>query len=206
MDEEITVMEGMFRLYRAIRNHERIELSSKYFSKKLLLALYEDGAFSPSRFNNYDGYNDYEFLLDMFNKRNNHHDSEDAVHQAFVSIIKHISKINNIDSPKTRSFIVLITERKAIDIMRTSHRDRVVELNEAITGIDIPLPGDHGIADAISRLPAEYREILILKFDNGFSNKELAQMIGISESGIRKLIGRARKALKAELDKEGVWF
>lgn len=46
----------------------------------------------------------------------------------------------------------------------------------------------------------------MLKFDNGFSNKELAQMIGISESGIRKLIGRARKALKAELDKEGVWF
>lgn len=70
MDEEITVMEGLFRLYRAIRNQERIELSSKYFSKKLLLALYEDGAFTPSRFNNYDGYNDYAFLLDMFNKRN----------------------------------------------------------------------------------------------------------------------------------------
>lgn len=139
-------------------------------------------------------------------KLNNHHDSEDAVHQAFVSIIKHISKIKDIDSPKTRSFIVLITERKAIDIMRTSHRDKVVELNEAITGIDIPLPGDHGIADAISRLPVDYREILMLKFDNGFSNKELAQMIGISESGIRKLIGRARKALKTELNKEGVWF
>lgn len=139
-------------------------------------------------------------------KLSNHHDSEDAVHQAFVSIIKHISKINDIDSPKTRSFIVLITERKAIDIMRTNHRDKVVEFNEAIAGIEIPLPGDHGIAAAIVKLPAEYREILMLKFDNGFSNKELAQMIGISESGIRKLIGRARKALKAELEKEGVWY
>lgn len=139
-------------------------------------------------------------------KLSNHHDSEDAVHQAFVSIIKHISKIIDIDSPKTRSFIVLITERKAIDIMRTSRRDKVVGLNEAIAGIDFPLPGDYGIADAIAKLPAQYREILMLKFDNGFSNKELSQMLGISESGIRKLIGRARKALKAELDKEGVWF
>lgn len=69
MDEEIAVMEGMFRLYRAIRNHERIELSSKFFSKKLLYALYEDGAFEPSRYNNFDGYNDYLFLLDMFNKK-----------------------------------------------------------------------------------------------------------------------------------------
>lgn len=70
LEEEISIMEGMFKLYRAIRNQEMIELSSKYFSKKLLLALYEDGAFKPSAYNNFDGYNDYEFLLDMFNKRN----------------------------------------------------------------------------------------------------------------------------------------
>ena len=49
--------------------------------------------------------------------------------------------------------------------MRTSHRDKVVELNEASAGIVIPLPGDHRIADTISRLPVEYREILMLRFD-----------------------------------------
>lgn len=137
-------------------------------------------------------------------KLHNHFDSEDAVHQAFLSIIKHISKIHDIDSPKTRSYIVLITERKAIDIMRTSHRDKIVELNEATAGICVPLPGDHGVADAMARLPAEYREVLMLKFDNGFSTRELAQMLGISESGVRKLIGRARKALEKELEQEGV--
>ena len=33
-------------------------------------ALYEEGVFEPNKFNRYDGNNDYQFMLDMFNKRN----------------------------------------------------------------------------------------------------------------------------------------
>lgn len=69
LDEEITILEGKFRLYRAIRNGEKIELTSKFFSKKLLAALNDDGAFPGNQYNHFDGYEDYEFLLDMFNKR-----------------------------------------------------------------------------------------------------------------------------------------
>ncbi len=39
------------------------------FSKKVLKALYDRGAFLPTKYNNFDGYNDYKFMLDMFNKR-----------------------------------------------------------------------------------------------------------------------------------------
>ena len=70
MDEEISVLEGMFNLYHAIRNRERIELSSKYFSKRLLRALFDEGAFPANQYNKFDGWNDYDFMLTMFNKRN----------------------------------------------------------------------------------------------------------------------------------------
>lgn len=69
LNEKIETLEGMFKLYYAIRNNERIELSSKYFSKKLLLALYKDNAFPPNKYNHNDGKNDYQFMLEMFNKR-----------------------------------------------------------------------------------------------------------------------------------------
>lgn len=136
----------------------------------------------------------------------NPHDSEDAVQQAFVSIIKNLEMFSEIECHKTRSSIVLITERKAIDIIRTSHRDKLLPLNEDINGITIPLPGDMGIADAMARLPSRYREILLLKFDNGYSNKELAALVGISEAGIRQLICRARKTLEEELQKEEIFI
>ena len=132
----------------------------------------------------------------------NHYDAEDAVHQAFVAIIRHLEKIGDIDCPETRSFIVLITERKAIDLIRTSHSEKVIPLNEDLIGIEISAPGDHGLADALAKLPAHYREVLLLRFDNGYSTKELAQMLGMTESGVRKLIGRAKNALGRMLEEE----
>jgi hypothetical protein len=69
LSERAAVLEEMFKLYKAIRHGERIELTSDFFSRRLLFALYKDGAFSPSEYNGYCEYNDYKFLLDMFNKR-----------------------------------------------------------------------------------------------------------------------------------------
>ena len=70
LNEEISIMEQMFNLLHAVEKHEWIELSSNYFSRKLLYALYEKGVFKPNEYNNFNGYNDYVFLLEMFNKIN----------------------------------------------------------------------------------------------------------------------------------------
>lgn len=149
-------------------------------------------------------YNRYRNLMYhvAYKVLSNHYDAEDAVHQAFVAIIRHLEKISDIDCPETRSFIVLITERKAIDLIRTRHSEKVIPLNEDLIGIEIPAPGDHGLADALAKLPAHYREVLLLRFDNGYSAKELAQMLGMTESGVRKLIGRAKNALGRILEEE----
>ena len=133
----------------------------------------------------------------------NPQDAEDAVHQAFVSIIQNIQKFVQIDCPETRSFIVLMTERKAIDLIRIRHSEKILPLNEDWVGLEIPAPGDHGLADALAKLPARYREVLLLRFDNGYSARELAKMLGLTESGVRKLIGRAKDALRYILEEDG---
>ena len=68
--------------------------------------------------------------------------------------------------------------------------------------MEIPFAGEHPLAAAMAGLPAHYREVLLLRYDNVFSVKEIASMLGISQSGVRKLIGRAKKALQARLEKE----
>jgi len=70
LDYEISVYKDMFKLVHAVENNEYIELSSRYFSKKLLCYLYDNNAFKPNKYNDFDGENDCDFLLDMFNKRN----------------------------------------------------------------------------------------------------------------------------------------
>ena len=69
MNEAISVTEGMFRLLHAIREGEYIRLTPEFFSRKLLKKLYDEGAFVPNQYNQFDGFNDYQFMLDMFNKR-----------------------------------------------------------------------------------------------------------------------------------------
>lgn len=70
LNYEISVYEDMFKLIHAVENGEYIELNSKYFSKKLIGYLYDNDAFKPNKYNNYDAENDYLFMLEMFKKRN----------------------------------------------------------------------------------------------------------------------------------------
>lgn len=52
----------------------------------------------------------------------NSQDAEDAVHQAFISLAENFSKIKTIECPQTRAFVVIIVERKAIDLLRRRNR------------------------------------------------------------------------------------
>ena len=107
----------------------------------------------------------------------NEFDAEDAVHQAFLSLIENLKKISDVKCPKTRAYIVIITERKAIDIIRSRSKLVDMEFWESTYGIEIPLPGDHGLADAMARLPAAYRDILLLRYYNGYSAREISSML-----------------------------
>ena len=146
----------------------------------------------------------YRYLmLHVANKiLQNHHDAEDAVHQAFISVIENLDKIPEVNSPKTRSYIVIITERKAIDLLRKIKKRQALEFNEDITGVVIPFDMDNPIAAAITKISAQYREVLLLRYHNGFSAKEIASILNISDSGVRKLLSRAMKALQESLERE----
>jgi len=49
--------------------------------------------------------------------------AEDAVHQAFLRIINHLDKIDEINCRKTKGFIVTIIEHVSIDIYRKRKRE-----------------------------------------------------------------------------------
>ena len=68
MRESLTLIESQFKLLHAIEQNQFLTLSSDLFSRKLLKWLYEEGAFDTP-YNNFDGEDDYDFMLKMFNMR-----------------------------------------------------------------------------------------------------------------------------------------
>lgn len=133
-----------------------------------------------------------------------HQDAEDAVQQAFLSIIQNFEKFSLVACPKTRSFVVIITERKAIDLLRHRNRHGAAAFDEQFCGLAFPAPTEDPLAEAMAKLPAQCREALLLRYDNGFTVREIAGLLEISESGVRKLLGRAKQALQKQLEEEGV--
>lgn len=68
MKEETSLYESMFKLLHAVESNRYLSLSPELFSRKLLKYLFEQGAFD-TEYNDFDGKEDYEFMLKMFNKR-----------------------------------------------------------------------------------------------------------------------------------------
>jgi len=58
---------------------------------------------------------------------------------------------------------------------------------------------DSRLAAAISELPARQRAAIVLTYQEGFSNAEVAAVLDTSISGIETLLVRAKRALRAAL-------
>ena len=59
---------------------------------------------------------------------------------------------------------------------------------------------------AISKLKKSYRDIIVYKFINELSNKEIAEVLDKSEGSLRILQFRALKALRRELENMGIEY
>lgn len=134
----------------------------------------------------------------------NEENAEDATHQAFVRIAENIRKIDMPVCPKTRSYVVTIVEHEAIDQYRRIKRRRTVPLTDELHGIEVAYDGENALAACILKLPARYREMILLRYHHGYSVREIAEILGLSLPAAIKLDQRAKKKLEDFCRKEGM--
>lgn len=127
-------------------------------------------------------------------------DVEDAVHQAYIAILENFHKLAQIESPQTKAFVAIVTERKALDMLRERARIVDMDFEDAAVGLPVPAPEENGLAEAIAALPARYREALMLRYYMGYSTQEVAQILGMRPDSAKRLLSRAKKALEERLD------
>ncbi len=153
-------------------------------------------------------YHEYKNLMYFTANRilKNSSDAEDVVHQSFLKIIEILDTISTPRCHKTRALIVTITERKAIDLYREKQRRNVLPLTEdyavAAPAVEIERLAERDmVSAAIAALPPRYREVLLLRYDCGYSNVEIADILDMTEPNVRKVIQRAKEKLGSMLTK-----
>ena len=134
----------------------------------------------------------------------NEQDAEDAVHQAFVKIAENIKKIDAPVCPKTHSYVVTIVEHQAIDQYRRLQKHPSVELIEEIQGTNAHYEGDNDLTKCILKLPARYREMILLRYHHGYTVREVAKIMGLSLQAAIKLDQRAKNKLKKLCEEAGI--
>lgn len=133
--------------------------------------------------------------------------SEDAVHLAFLRIINHLDKIVDINSHKTKGFIVIIVENIAIDIYRKRKRENNISYDEVEIYLtdpkDFTISIENEVEEAIMRLPVIYSTVLRLKYSQGYNDREIAKILNITEANVRQRIVRGKKRLAEILQNAG---
>ncbi|MBR2927918.1 MAG: RNA polymerase sigma factor [Oscillospiraceae bacterium] len=129
--------------------------------------------------------------------------AEDAVHDSFIKVIHHMSLCRQIADNKIGAWLVMIVKNTSFDMLRKTKR--IVDFDSVN---DLPVADDDiatwvesvDIKELLRQLPTIYYTTLSLKFLEGWTDKEIAEVLGISESTVRSRIYQARKMLKKRME------
>lgn len=124
----------------------------------------------------------------------NEHETEDTVQQAFMKIAENLDKVPDELSNKTKAFVVTIAENTAIDRYRKLRRHGDCELCEQSCGIEANSADE--LVSCILKLPARYRQFILLKYYHGYSTREIAKLLGMSSAAASKTAQRAKQRLE----------
>ena len=130
-------------------------------------------------------------------------DAEDVVGQVFFRLLESLDRIE----PRKGSVLVyaLSMARNALVDDARSRRGRVPEeaaanVPDAAEGPLERLMGQESaerVRSELAGLPAETRELLMLRFGDGLRFTEIAQVMGLSDAAVRQRTSRAVRELRA---------
>ena len=122
-------------------------------------------------------------------------DAEDICQTVFLKYLTNDCTFDSIDHEK--AWIIRATANACKDSLRAAHR-RNVGL-EAAAATPAPAAPDSDVLDAVMALPRKYREAVYLHYYEGYSVREIASLLGQSESAVSAHLSRGRKSLRTTL-------
>ena len=129
--------------------------------------------------------------------------AEDVLQEVFLKIHQQIENVRDVK--KLESWVYQITRNAIIDSYRSKRpmasleSPEVLVLPEALPDDDIVTELFPSVRAMVSNLPEQDRQALVLTEYQGLTQKELGERLGLSFSGAKSRVQRAREKLKQQL-------
>ena len=153
----------------------------------------------------YERYRDaiYRFCLA---RTGTSHDAEDLVADVFVKALQSLDRYQDRGLPFA-AFLYRIARNAAIDRARTLKQPLSVDglLVEPASKQNVELEATFAVERsillaALARLKPEHRDVIVMRFIEGYAALEVAKLLGKTEGAIRTLQHRALERLRREFD------
>ncbi|XID90343.1 RNA polymerase sigma factor [Paenibacillaceae bacterium WGS1546] len=125
-------------------------------------------------------------------------DAEDAVQSVFVKLIQSQTVFN--DREHEKAWLTVTARNYCKDVLKSWWKTRRVALDALpeVPSWSAAEPSGKVLARLLS-LPEKYKTVLYLYYFEGYSVKEIAELLGYNESTIQTQLSRGRKRLKVDL-------
>lgn len=138
-----------------------------------------------------------------FYQLGDHHDAEDATERTFMAALAALPSFRT-DGAGFRAWLFRIAHNTVANARRTRHRRRTEPMPE---GFERPAPNadpaglvaqadeTRRVLAALAALPDERRQVVLLRFVDGLSSREIGEVLGRSPGAARVLLHRALRDL-----------
>ncbi len=131
----------------------------------------------------------------------NPYDAEDVVQNTFMKLLEYQQTFQ--DDEHIRKWLIRVAVNESHSLWRSFWKRKITPLDEITAAPEFSIPENSELFYAVQKLPPRYRETIHLYYYEGYSVREISDLLRISEGAIRTRLMRARSKLKQEL--KGAW-
>ncbi len=125
----------------------------------------------------------------------NPHDVQDALQETLLRYLEKAPAF--VSSNHEKAWLLRVVSNCCKDYLRFRRRHSCLDLES----IRECLPAQENThLQELYALPAKWKTVLILHYFEGYSVKEIGEILGLSESAVKKRLQRAREALRMEME------
>jgi RNA polymerase sigma-70 factor (ECF subfamily) len=130
-------------------------------------------------------------------------DAEDACQEVFLTVVRRWDQLGAVQQPVP--WLMKVARLTCLWVRRKRRKD--VELQEADVDVSVDGAGpalepveDFGrVREALERLPERYQAVLVMHYQQGMAQEEIAEAMELSRGALRVLLHRAVMRLRHEV-------
>ena len=125
----------------------------------------------------------------------NPQDVQDVLQEVMLKVLQKMPEFH--DSEHEKAWLLRVTINICKDMLRFRFRHQYIQIDEL--EIEAADTDDRQLLQEIIQLPSSWRIVLILHYVEGYSLREIADILSVSENAVKKRMQRAKAGLKKKL-------